>query len=568
MAKRTHTIFSRLLFYFILVMAIPLAIMIIAYFSYSDRHITKLIKVQTELAIENDAENISAIFDEYKHKAFSLASDAEIIEILKEDKLNADLSKSVYATIFSEMGSTSNAQAHIISSSGKIQLSTHIFPSEYDIRIYNNEWNSSNILSKAIVENQKETKSSAIISIQDHRTTESGKLIFATVLRRIQDAEGNIVGYAIIDIYEDALKGLIDTSSIFTEELLVDDSNYYAISLIHTNAHGSLDKMQKEDEDLIAVDISIPDTNFSLLVYADPTPYRTSVSSLMVMFLIALFIGTAFSILLSLIFSHSITKRFRMLADSMKTISEGNLSIELKNTGVEEFDQLISSFNKMANQLAELIELTREEEAKLAEAERKELESQLNPHFLFNTLNTIKALARLNGQDEIYTISIKLGKLLRSSLNKNQSECTIKESLELSEGYLTIQKIRFKDKINYEIDADESILEEMTPRLIIQPLVENAIIHGLEPMTEPGKVKISVKDREDEIDISIEDNGIGFDSSLLENDIENLAHSQHVGLYNVYRRLQLKYSKKLYFKIESAHNKGTKIQIKLPKGDK
>ena len=107
----------------------------------------------------------------------------------------------------------------------------------------------------------------------------------------------------------------------------------------------------------------------------------------------------------------------------------------------------------------------------------------------------------------------------------------------------------------------------MTPRLIIQPLVENAIIHGLEPMTEPGLVKISIKDLDTHILISIQDNGVGFDTSELSKNPDSFLDGQHVGLYNVYRRLQLKHSNNLYFKLKSAHNEGTCIEIKLPKGD-
>lgn len=569
MARRTNTIFSRLLSYFLLVMAIPLAILIIAYLSYAEGHITKIIETQAISAVESDVRNINTLFLEYKHKAFALASDKGIIDMLRNDKTTPAESKSVYNTIFSEMGSkASNAQAHIISASGKIQLSTHIFPSEYDVRINNNEWDRANILSRAMAENSKESQIETIISIQDHRTTESGKLIFATILRRVFDADGTIVGYVIIELYSDMLQGIIDTSALFNEELLVDSSTYYAISLIHPNIHASLDRFTLNKEDLLVIEQDIPDSDYSIIVTADMSPYKTNVSSSMLLLLIALSAGAMVSAALSLLFSESITKRFRTLAESMKSVEEGNLSFVLPaDTGIAEFDQLTLSFNKMTEQLNELVELTREEEAKLAEAERKELEAQLNPHFLFNTLNTIKALARLNGQDEIYTISIKLGKLLRSSLNKNESECTLKESLELAEGYLMIQKIRFKDKISFEINADESVLDIKAPRLILQPLVENAIIHGLEPLTVAGKVVVTIARDGDQILISVKDNGIGFDSSYIENDMENLAKNHHVGLYNTYRRLQMRYSDNLYFKIESKPREGTLVEIRLPIGE-
>ena len=230
-------------------------------------------------------------------------------------------------------------------------------------------------------------------------------------------------------------------------------------------------------------------------------------------------------------------------------------------TGLVEFDKLAKDFNKMTSQLKALIDVTREEEAKLAEAERKELEDQLNPHFLFNTLNTIKALARLHGEDEIYTISIRLGKILRSALNNHESECSIGESINLVESYLMIQKIRFKDKINYTIDVEEDLIEMKTPKLIIQPLVENAIIHGLEPKTTPGHIDIRIYSFDDTISIIVEDDGIGFEQKAL----PEMSKEGHVGLYNVYRRLELRYGKALNFKIKSTPGVGTTISISIPK---
>lgn len=569
MARKTTTIFSRLLHYFFWVMAIPLAVLIIVYFYYTESRIADIIYDQTEQALINDVENIEDLFEEYNRKAISIASDGEIIEIMKNDKMSADSSKYAYTLLFSQIGSNiAQEQIHILSSTGKVRLSTHNFPQEYDIRIYNNDWDNLNIISKSLTKDQK-SSNRPLISIETHRTVDKGKLIIATLLREIKDENGSVIGYVIIDLYSEALLDISNGSSIYKDILLIDYSSYMAVSLLHPNTFGSLDKFSIKGENLISIEKPIANTDMALIVVEDISPYRTSIYGAMLLLFFAIIIGSIVSVTLSLIFSHSITKRFKTLTESMKSIESGNLSVTLdSDTGIEEFNELSISFNKMILQLNELIELTREEESKLAEAERKELESQLNPHFLFNTLNTIKALARLNGQDEIYTISLKLGKLLRSSLNKNKSECTLRESVNLVEGYLTIQKIRFKDKINYTIDGDESVMDEITPRLIIQPLVENAIIHGLEPMTAPGEVEIKIKDMGDMIFISIKDNGIGFDATNIEHNAENLANGEHVGLYNVYRRLQLKYAERFRFKLESRLNQGTLIEMELPKGDR
>jgi two-component system sensor histidine kinase YesM len=212
------------------------------------------------------------------------------------------------------------------------------------------------------------------------------------------------------------------------------------------------------------------------------------------------------------------------------------------------------------------LQITREEQANLVEAERQALESQMNPHFLFNTLNTIKALARMHGQEEIYTISIKLGKLLRSTIDNHESECSLKESMSLVDSYLTIQKIRFGEKLHVQLELEESCSDILTPKLIIQPLVENSIVHGLEPKAGEWNIAVRIEKLDTNIRISIEDNGIGIPKGNLPDDLNDLANSSHVGVYNVYRRLVLKYGKHMDFSITSQEGVGTLVTLSFPIG--
>lgn len=563
MQRPTTTIFSRLLFYFVVVMLIPLLILIVFYFYYSENNVHRIIENQTETAIDKDIRNLYDIFNSYRHIVSVLAEDTEIIEVLESDTLSNESLKDIYSLLFSHIGGdNTKAQISIISKSGKIQISTHTFPETYDLRIYSNQWDSSNILAQAIATENLNNKNEVYTSISDHRTTFTGKIVLASLLKNVMNNEGNILGYIIVDIYSEAITPSINTSSIFQEEILLDNTNYLAISLLQPSIYGSFNTFPNiRGEDLITIEKQIPDTDFSIIASTDVKPYMNNISSSMFFLAISILIGFVISVCLSLLFSHSFAKRAKMLTDTMEKIEEGKLDVmSNQQTGLVEFDKLAEAFNNMTIQISRLIDLTREEEAKLAEAERKELEDQLNPHFLFNTLNTIKALARLHGEEEIYTISVRLGKILRSTLRNRDSECTIRESLDLVESYLMIQKIRFKDKISYTIEADPSLMEEMTPKLIIQPLVENAIIHGLEPMTTPGHLFIRVMDLDSRIFISVIDDGVGFNPV----DIHKMSKEGHVGLYNVYRRLELKYGEELSFSIDSTPEKGCSIKISFP----
>nr|HPK48015.1 sensor histidine kinase [Sphaerochaeta sp.] len=277
--------------------------------------------------------------------------------------------------------------------------------------------------------------------------------------------------------------------------------------------------------------------------------------------------GTVVAIGLALLFSRSIARPISTLASRMGEVERGNLKIHRIKSTIDEFALLEQSFNVMVTQIVSLLDLTREEQKKLSIAERKALESQMNPHFLFNTLNTIKALARLHGEEEIYTITVKLGKLLRSTIDNHESESTLAESMALIDSYLTIQKLRFGDKLKTEIYLDETLKEVKTPKLIIQPLVENAIIHGLEPKVGEWKLSVRVEEKAGRITITIADNGVGFEKGALPDNLDELANSGHVGVYNVYRRLVLTYGDDLHFSIKSTVGAGTVVNISFQRDE-
>ncbi len=222
---------------------------------------------------------------------------------------------------------------------------------------------------------------------------------------------------------------------------------------------------------------------------------------------------------------------------------------------------LQSGFNDMVSQIRELIELTKEEERQLREAERRALQAQINPHFLYNTLYTIKALAKLHGEEQILTISTKLGQLLRNAIDSTDDVIPLGDSFNLVESYLVIQQIRFQDKLKAIIRIDNSVRSIPAPKLIFQPFVENAITHGLEPKLDNWKLRINAFKRNKHIFILIQDNGIGFDQDSSKADSQV---RKHIGLENVRKRLDLFYSGKASLKVTSKINVGTVIKIMLP----
>ena len=526
--------------------------------------------------VTSDAAKVSSVLESYRHKAYLLSTNALIVRIMEEDKLdaNSNESRDLYQLLFSVMrGDTYLASANIVSNAGRVRVSTHTFPEVYDLRYHGNDWDMNSIISQ----NANISPTASIISIRGHRMAENGRQVVASILRRIYDSEGTNLGYVVIDIYAEALSSLVNTDRILSDVLLIDNQDFYATSLVHTEHSGTFDKFpvlsqlkgdysrrtMQTGSSIVSL-IPIQGTSLLLAGSVSAAPFQESLDRLLYAFALTMAVGTILAMGLSFLFSRSIAQPIRNLAYRMGEVERGNLQTKEVKSRIREFAQLEHSFNIMVKQIVSLLELTREEQEKLSEAERKALESQMNPHFLFNTLNTIKALARLHGEEDIYTITVKLGKLLRSTIDNHESECTLEESMALTESYLTIQRLRFGSKLQVQTYLDPSCASIKTPKLIIQPLVENAIIHGLEPKSGEWTLSVRIVKLSSRVFITIADNGVGFAEGTLPDNLDELANSTHVGVYNVYRRLFLTFGKQMNFSLTSKVGEGTTVNMSFP----
>nr|WP_321304957.1 sensor histidine kinase [uncultured Sphaerochaeta sp.] len=573
---RRPNLFTLLFLYFLIVLIVPLGLFSAYYALAGNSNQERYLMRQTEAITSRDAKLVGETLENYRHKAYQLSTAPLVVEILKMNSLDAESiqSRELYELMFTVMhGDTYLASANIVSNSGKVRASTHIFPEVYDLRYHGNDWDMSSVINQ----NSDVSPTASLISIQGHRIAENGRQVVASILRRIYDKEGVNLGYLVVDIYADAFTSLINKELLLTDVLLVDSNAFYATSLIHPERFGSFDQfpiLSAIDGDYTGraitsgasiITISQADrSGLHLVGSVSTTPFAQNIENWVSAFITTMLIGIVLALGLSYLFSRSIARPIKSLAMRMREVEQGKLVNREVSSKISEFSQLEHSFNVMVKQIISLLDLTREEQAKVSEAERKALESQMNPHFLFNTLNTIKAIARMHGETDIYTITVKLGKLLRSSVDNHENEATLEQSIALIESYLTIQKLRFADKLTTEVYLDPSCKNIKTPKLIIQPLVENAIIHGLEPKVGSWNLSVRVERKEDRICITVRDDGVGFPPDRLPENLEELANSPHVGVYNVYRRLFLKYGRKLYFSLKSLEGKGTWATISFP----
>lgn len=293
--------------------------------------------------------------------------------------------------------------------------------------------------------------------------------------------------------------------------------------------------------------------------------------------LIPMFLCIAIAMGLILIFSNSFSARVNIFKDEMHKAAAGDFDIADELEGKDEIAELHRDLKSMVRDIQGLMDRVVQEQVqkeqlntRQKEVEFKMLASQINPHFLYNTLETIRMQARVNNQPEIEELTKMLAKLMRRNIQATDSLQTLRSELQLVEYYLKIQDYRFHDRIHYEIVVGEQTETEnlaIMP-LLIQPFVENAYVHGLETKENKGVIRIRAEART-HLWITVEDNGCGMDEAKLAevrhtlNDFESLDRV-HIGICNVNQRIKLKYGDSYGVTVESEAGKGTIVTIKLP----
>ena len=279
-----------------------------------------------------------------------------------------------------------------------------------------------------------------------------------------------------------------------------------------------------------------------------------------------LFFGLAFS----LIQKREIMNPIMKLSRAAGKVGENNFKIALYTTNNDEVGMLNQSMISMIEKISELIETVYKSRIQMQEAEILSLQSQINPHFLYNTLDTLRWISLEHGEREIAEQIEALSNLFRHVLNSGNEMTTIQAELDHLQNYLVIQYSRFGNKIRTSISADERIKSCRVVKLVLQPLVENAFVHGLEKKVGGGKIRVTVDEWEGKIRYIVEDNGMGTDetevNTLLETD-ENISDQNFSALKNIKNRLRLKYGDNYSLYFESKIGIGTRVTVIIPCGE-
>lgn len=267
------------------------------------------------------------------------------------------------------------------------------------------------------------------------------------------------------------------------------------------------------------------------------------------------------------IISREITKPIRSLRDSMRKVQNGQFDTHVEVITENEIGSLGRSFNLMTSEIRALMEQNVYEQKQKRKSELKALQAQINPHFLYNTLDSIIWMSEAGENDEVVEMTSALARLLRQSISNDQEEVELEKEIEYVKNYLTIQKMRYKDKLEFFIYVDPRVEHVPVIKLVLQPLVENAIYHGIKYKETKGNLKIYAKPVDGRVEIVVADDGIGMDEDVMEHIFDEHRKEQKrngVGVPNVQKRLQLQYGSEYGIRYESVKGAGTKVVITIP----
>ncbi|WP_224725784.1 cache domain-containing sensor histidine kinase [Paenibacillus vietnamensis] len=275
------------------------------------------------------------------------------------------------------------------------------------------------------------------------------------------------------------------------------------------------------------------------------------------------------AILISVLLSRNLSKPIQQLHEHMKEVEKGNFNIQVPVDRTKEIGRLARTFNLMVFQIRELMgQVVKEQEFK-RKSELNALQAQINPHFLYNTLDSIIWMAEEKKSEEVVLMTSSLARLFRASLSKGKELVPIRTEIEHIKNYLTIQQMRYRDKLDFQVEVDPAILSCMTLKVTLQPLVENAIYHGIKNKYGTGTIRITGERHGDRILLRVADNGVGMDAATRERLLAPDSGGEYregkgVGMTNVHERIRLYFGHEYGLTVESEPDAGTTVTVAIP----
>lgn len=382
----------------------------------------------------------------------------------------------------------------------------------------------------------------------------------------------------LANIYKELSTQFIQDINILTEEnkwIIGTNFNWEPETDMFNNKESDIPYIIDEKEQKLLVTLDIPKVGWKIVGQGSLDEFANKemeqFKSLFIIIMICtIFLMSIFSILMAM----DIIAPINSLVTSIKKVEEENIHQEVIVDRDDELGYLSRCFNEMSKQIDNLLNRVYKEELTRKEAELKALQAQINPHFLFNTLESISWMAEFNQVSQVRKMVTSLGALLEASIGKGNPMVPLSKELKYIDNYLLIMKNRYEERLTYESYIDETLLTQEVPKLILQPLIENAIYHGVDKRRKNGLIKLTIKRNNDNIYIEVMDNGKGIPEEEVQelnkkfrddkDDYVFRENHKSIGLVNVNGRVKLFFGKEYGLEIESEYEVCTKIKLNIP----
>lgn len=549
-------------------------------------------KEESFASLQNMQNEIYGFVKNMESNMIEIYSEKDLIQGLKNkeeiEKLRTDYYRLAYNFGTSHFATTDGVVAMYLYNPRHEIISTYrraVTPKHnYQTDIYEDPENQNANAVKDYVESDDTTM---LISSYYNQYRETD--IIRLVLKIYNNSNLNdVIGYAVCDIDSKVIRSIMekystdktmfmwlqpsgDRPAVSIGSLEGKDVDYYneISAKIQTTSSGDVAKLLTTSK---RVFFQVPQKKYNMDAYSlMPRSLlvqnqRALTKNLIFIALIMIIAATILTILVS----RGLTKPLDKLMQTIERIKGGDTHLRVDIHNRDEVGILGQSFNEMLDQMEVLISQEYETKLLLNRAEYKALQAQINPHFLYNTLDTMSSIAQIQNCPEVSGLSQSLSNIFRYSLDMKNPFSTVAKEIVHLKNYIYVMNVRMRDNVKYTFDIDETVLQDTVPRISIQPLVENALNHGLRNTRGEKEIVVCAQVREGNLWISVQDNGVGMDAAkvneiLEKNDINLVEKGSSIGLNNINARMKMLYGKEYGIHVESEVGKGTRIYLKIPR---
>ncbi|WP_322924259.1 sensor histidine kinase [Paenibacillus campi] len=570
---------KKLIIAFIYVSLLPvLIVQALSYYFSSQVMETKINHVVQNSLIQT-SKGLDITLDSYEDILFQIFSSDQVVQLVRNINagVNVELNKNRLMNVLSGYSYAKQGirSVSIFTKSGVLVC--------YDLQTgspYQNLWSGAgNILKLPIYEQIMQQKKVVTITLpQLMDTINSNEHYMFHIGRKLNDFQLNEdgIGAVIITLYESVLSEAINSTAGTTANNQLHSVNYLVDKQNQIVSAPDEQLIGKPiatimNNDTISNTYTDPNTDFSITNITMKQDLFRELYTMQRISLTITLLAIALSIILIIYFSGNLTKSVQTILRAMKMAQTGTLTVQITEDSKDEMALIAAGFNRMMNQINELVSEVKMSEYKKKESEIRALEAQINPHFLYNTLDSINWLAIEKDEHEISEMLQGLAQILRYSIKDSNKMVTLEQELNWTEQYVFLQQHRFCSSFTFELDIEPAVLQVPIYKLLLQPFIENAIIHGFAGISSGGVLRLSARsDSANIVCIVIRDNGCGMEPEVLHNILQgkpvHAVPSQRsgMGVRNALDRIGMYYGERARYELISTVNEGTEVRLWLP----